>query len=321
MKKKIFILLFFTHIFLSINFLYSKSIFVTTIGLTELELEFDAYYMPLDLYIPFTSEKSIPKLILKKENIIYKHLIKNFFSPKFLVLEASTYPLPLFGILSKKYTPEFYNSAKISKNFNLIESITTSGFKEPWAFSIFIGNVIKFARQNFGDKTQNKKQKIDYDGRGYSGLLLSYGNYHIKNNELIKTHWLETELKIKGSKSNKNQKMYLSYKIGSRIFFTKDIKSTIYIGLVRNRIDYNFFNFSFIKNSYNEIRVDFNIENADFIKLLLLIGKNFPLKNSKIVFELKIGILWEGSSMYTGELKDTNDNKNISIIIRPNIKF
>lgn len=299
----------------------AATIFLKEIGNTELEMEFEMYYMPLGWYIPFTAS-AMEKVTLTEEYIIYKHLISNLFSPRFVVLEASTYPMPVLGLLSRKYTPGFYNSAKITKNFNLIESITSSGFKEPWAFSLFIGDIIKFARIQKDEKeTSLNKKGIDYDGKGYSGFLFSYGNYHIKRNELIKSHWLEMEIKIKAQKSSKNQKMYMSYKLGTKLYFNKDIKSLAYIGIKRDRLDYNYYKFSFIKNSLFEFRFDFDIETGDFLELFCIIGKRFPLKQSRIVPGFNIGVVWDLKSLYLDSLEEPGAERKLTFIIRPSVRF
>lgn len=301
---------------------YAGTIFLKDMGKTELEMEFDLYYMPLGWYIPLTSS-AMEKINIKKEEKIYKYLFKNLFAFRFIVLEVSAYPMPIVGVVTKKYARDFYNSAKVTDNFNIIESITSSGFKEPWAFSLFIGNVMKFETEHTEKReTLLNKEVIDHDGKGYSGLLFTYGNFHIKDNELVRADWTEIEFKIKAQKYNDNQNMYINYKLGTKLFLHDDIKSLAYIGINRDRIDYDYYVFSLKRNSHYEIRFDFDIKRWDLIQSIILIGKTFPLRSTKLIVpQFSLGILWEFNDPYKGELADPDFSNNIKFLIRPNIRF
>jgi hypothetical protein len=69
----------------------------------RIEFEPDAYYTNLGLYVALTSAP-IPYLGEKTEKEIYRTLLSRFFTPRFLVLEASVNPLPYLGAYTKKTT-------------------------------------------------------------------------------------------------------------------------------------------------------------------------------------------------------------------------
>ncbi|MEF3280718.1 MAG: hypothetical protein K6357_07130 [Elusimicrobiota bacterium] len=107
----------------------------------EYEIQLDPYYSDFGIYEELRGE--IPHLGKKSETEIYSYLLKNLYKPKTLVFEISFNPMPYLGTCIKRSYYDFYSKAKITENFNLINALTT-GFEEPWAFSIFLGNVVEF---------------------------------------------------------------------------------------------------------------------------------------------------------------------------------
>ena len=314
--------------------LWANSLFLINIGHAAIELELaDLTYMPLSLYLPLTGE-DIPTIAPKSEVDIYKHLFTH--APRFMVLEGSTYPLPLAGIAIKKYAPDFYYQAQY-KEFNIIQSATSSLFEEPWAASFFFGNVVFFKpfeekkyifNYSFTNITKEQPQPLKKQteetkitGKGYAGLLLSYGNMHIKNNSIIEDQWIESELKLIGMNSSSIFYLNWSYRIGYRYHFHPDIKNYIYMGIKRDRIDFRELAFwSLIRNSLFEIKLSYDLEEQAFRKFMFLIGKKFPFSNGKYVPELTIGFIWKITSTYSGDLA-IDDLPEWQLIVSPNFRF
>ena len=151
--------------------------------------ELDPYYTNADYNVPLSS-RPIPTITSDSEAVIYSELIKNSLMPRFMVLEASVYPLPWLGSYLKSHSPHLYRQAEIGNSgINLFES-ATAGFEEPWAVLAFFGNVAKLQRPD------EQRHGNNY---GYSGYLLSAGSKHIKDNMLVPDDWYELEWKVKGS--------------------------------------------------------------------------------------------------------------------------
>lgn len=349
MKKRVIGLNIILFIFLSKG-IFAKSLFILPIGNTELQLEMiGLYYLPLDWSIPLTGEP-IPKITPRRETDIYKHLLTRL--PSFIVFEASTYPLPLAGLAIKQYAKNFYESTTYFQDFNLIESITTSRFEEPWAASIFFGNVVNFVPleaplvsaeplkndkpdDDFFDSkessgwhhqglaTRQKQKTMDsslFKGKGFSGLLISYGNYHIKKNSLIKDNWIEAEAKLIGYYSTEKVFIDWSYRLGIRYNFHPEIKNYIYIGIKRDHTDYTDYKFSFIKNSQLLLKLSIDMQTAQLRELRFLAGKKFPMKNSEIIPEITLGVIWKITPAYSGSLVEPTDSE-VQYVISPNIRF
>jgi hypothetical protein len=145
----------------------------------EVIWEWDPYYTNVDLDIPLTS-KPIPTITSDSEGVIYRNLIEGSTIPRYMLLEASVYPMPLLGTYLKTHTPGLYNQGQIGHSgINIFES-ATAGFQEPWAISAFFGNIARLVRPGETRTGSNL---------GYTGYLISAGSKHIKNNVLVADNW------------------------------------------------------------------------------------------------------------------------------------
>jgi hypothetical protein len=186
-----------------------------------------------------------------------------------------------------------------------------SGFEEPYAFSLFLGKVVKFG-------VEGEKQ-IDDNNRGFVGYLVSYGAYHIKDMDIIKDDWLEIEGKVKGKKLVRTQTLDWSFRMGAKFHAHQNISNTYYFGIRRNNVDIKR-TIPFLSNSSIEYKVDFKAGTFDIIRNYFTLDKKYLLFNSKKSISLLLGFVQEAQGKYTGVLQ--RDIKNdFKFIIRPNISF
>lgn len=295
------------------------SLFRIEAGSSEITLEFSPYYMPLGWCIPLTG-KPIEMINPESEAKVYSRLLLGALTPRFIVVEVSTYPMPLLGVGIRKWAPDFYDRMTLFEGFNLIESLTTSMFREPWAASLFLGNLINFtvAKKN-SSITNNSKDRAPYLGKGYSGLLVSYGNRHIQNNLLLVDHWLEVELKLKGEHSQADRTMSWSYRIGGRYHSHKNIFSYVYLGFKRENSDYSQYRFTLLENSFLDLSASFIPETKQFMSMQLVIGKKFPIRGTRLMPELNIGVAYYFNSRYKDAL--IAEDEQVELVISPMINF
>jgi hypothetical protein len=292
----------------SVSYAQAKLAWQKQAGNDEWELYLDPYYTSLDYYTPLTGSQ-IPRYGEESELAIYKKLLASP-KPRFLLIEASVYPMPCLGVLAKRHLPDLYEKASLGDDFNLVKSIT-AGFEEPYALSVFVGNVIDFSPKGTTDTT----------GKGHIGLLLSAGNYHIRDNEILSDNWLETELKIKGDRITAQRKMAWSFRIGSKLHNNDYIKDVFYFSLKRERSDFDDIKFSIFKNSGVEYTFDVDAKTGSIMRHFFFVDKKFPLKKRKIAFTIGTGVLWEKSDKYTGPLARPGNDNDFQILFRPNIEF
>ncbi|MFZ5564141.1 MAG: hypothetical protein ACOZBW_08805 [Thermodesulfobacteriota bacterium] len=273
------------------------------------EVTWDAYYTSADLILSLT-DAPIPKAGEKSEFEVYRDLLKSSLVPRFLLLEASVYPMPCLGGWIKDQAPDFYNDSEAIDGLNLV-NVITAGFDEPYAVSVFTGNVVQFQKKGEPSKAGNN---------GYMGFLFSAGDYHIKDNDFIYDKWCEIEWKLKGDRVFSDQKLTWSFRLGGKIHDHPDITDSIYVSLRRSRLDYEAPASSILKNSGFEYTFHVTADSFKPISHYLSLEKKWPIKDKKFAFSLAVGGIWETSRKYTG-LLSRNKSSDFQVFVRPNIEF
>lgn len=280
-----------------------------SLGWADLDWETDLYYSNVSLNIPLTA-MPIRETTGQGELKVYSQLFLDSLVPRYLLLEAAVMPLPLLGVGLKEYGSDIYTAGDIGGSQNLIQWIT-AGFEEPYAFSLFVGEMVRFSKQGEGKLSSNK---------GYMGYLLSYSNQHIKNNQLVPDHSLEAEWKLKGERSFKDDRLSWSFRVGAKLHQHQDIANTFYVGFRRSDLDFKVNPIDFLKNSTFDVRWDFSQKNGALLRQEYVLGKRFPVKTWGVAFKFDAGVIWEDPARYSGVLRDRNDT-NFTVVLRPNLLF
>ena len=275
----------------------------------SLDFEPDAYYTSLGLYLALT-RTPIPHVGDKSEQNLYLTLLSRAYAPRFLVVEASVNPLPYAGTYLKDRHPGFYDDARVTGSFNWVQAVT-AGFEEPYAWSVFLGNVVDFS---LPDDPQSS-------GKGYSGLLYSAGTYHIKDNELVRDDWWEVEWKVKGDRRTRDRKMSWSFRVGTKIHDNPDIMDIYYLSFRRSRLDFQTRGPSVFNNSGFEYTVDMERGSFTPIRHYFFVEKKWPLTGKKMALALATGFVWEAARKYSGALASGSEASGTQVILRPNIEF
>lgn len=276
----------------------------------EVVWEFDPYYTDVDLNIPLTSTP-IPTITSDSETEIYSSLIEGSAIPRYMLLEASVYPMPVLGTYLKGHTPGFYKQGEINNSgINIFES-ATAGFQEPWAVSAFFGNIAKLVRPG--------ETRIG-SNMGYTGYLVSAGTRHIKDNVLISDDWYELEWKIKGKRDFPNDKLSWSFRVGGKFHDNPDITDVVYVSIHRSNLDARYSFLSWIKNTEIDIKVHFSQVSGKPVHGELIAGKKYPIASKDYTPTLSLGVVWSSPNEYSGALQDRSNNV-VTLIIRPSIEF
>lgn len=279
------------------------------LGWADLDWETDLYYSNVSLNVPLT-DTPIPEVYDEDELDVYGRLWLNLFKPRFLLLEAAVMPMPLVGVGLKEYAKDFYGIADIGRNQNVIQWIT-AGFEEPYAVSLFVGDLVKYVKPGEAKLSSNK---------GYMGYLFSYSNQHIRNNVMIPDHSLEAEWKLKGERSFKEEKLSWSFRLGAKVHENPAIANTFYLGFRRSNLDFRVNPFEFLRNSSFDLRLDIGAKHGDLLRQEYVLGKIIPIKSWGVALKLDLGLIWEDPARYTGALRQM-DAPNFSLVLRPNFIF
>lgn len=277
---------------------------------TEVIWEFDPYYTDVALYVPLTSAP-VPTITSDNEIEIYTRLIEGSAIPRYMLLEASVYPMPVLGTYLKSHTRDFYNQSEIGNSgINILES-TTAGFQEPWAVSAFFGNIAKLVRPG---------ELLKGNNRGYTGYLVSAGSKHIKDNVLIGDNWYELEWKIKGKRDYPNDKLVWSFRAGGKFHDNPDITNVVYLSIHRSNLNSKFPFLHWVKNVELDVKMHFSQFDGQLVHGEVIVGKKYPLPNKDYTPTLNMGFLWSSPKEYSGVLADNNKN-TLTLVVRPSIEF
>jgi hypothetical protein len=272
--------------------------------------ELDPYYSDVGVNIPLTN-KPIPTIRSTSESVIYGELIQGALIPRYMLIEASVYPMPLLGTYLKTNERDFYQSGRIGKGgVNIIES-ATAGFQEPWAVSAFFGNIAKIVRPG--------ERRIG-SNVGYTGYLISGGAKHIKSNELIDDHWLEVEWKIKGKVDYPDEKLGWSFRIGGKFHDNANITDVIYLNIFRSNLNAHYPFLSWINNSALDVKLHFSEVNSHLVRQEYTVGKKYPKIGWTYTPTLDVGVVWSSPEEYSGILR-TSGADSWTLVFRPSVQF
>lgn len=279
------------------------------LGWGDLDWELDLYYSNISINIPLDGSP-IPVITDKSEFEVYRDLWFSSLIPRFMLFEAAVMPMPLLGVGLKKYARDFYGMADIGPRQNVIQWIT-AGHEEPYAFSLFLGDMVKFVKPGEERLSSNK---------GYMGYLVSYSNQYIHNNVMFPDHSLEVEWKMKGERNFKDEKLSWSFRMGGEVHQNPDIANTVYLGFRRSNLDFRVNPLEFLRNSSFDVRWDLGIKNGHLLRQEYVLGKRYPIKSWGVALTLDLGLIWQANERYSGRMREL-DAPNFSLVLRPNIQF
>ncbi len=274
----------------------------------EWEHEFDPYYTNI-AYFKTLDDSPIPELGKRSESEVYRDLFFRSYLPRFILVEASINPLPVMGVLLRdKAQGDVYDQVEISEDLNLVE-VATAGFEEPYALSLFLGNMVKYESLD-GSGIQSK---------GFMGYLASYGHWHIRKNRIVADKWGEFEWKLKGDQILQDRKLSWSFRFGFKIHDNPLITDEFYMAVKRERVQKDGDVYSWIQNGGIEFKYRMDKGSGATIGQQLIVDKKIPIKKKGWVVSLGIGFVRDTPRKYRGNL--LIDKTETSFVLRPSITF
>ena len=275
----------------------------------EVLWELSPYYTNVGLLVPLGNSLQSVADEKMNEAEVYRQLLVNAASPDVFLLEASVYPMPWLGTELRKNSPGLYG--RDDRGLNLIPALT-AGFQEPWAISAFIGNDMIFVRPG---------QAVKETNRGFMGYLLSYGNKHIANNQMIDDNWLELEWKMKGERIFEQDRLSWSFRLGGRFHQHPHIANTWYLGLSRSSLDFDAPILSWLHNTKINLLTEFVQDSSQFSRQEIIFGKKLPVKAAWMAaWQIEVGAIYDSRKKYSGSLIEQTE-KGTTFVLRPNIEF
>lgn len=274
----------------------------------EWEYEVDPYYSNI-AYYQTLDDSPIPELGERSEAQVYADLFFSSYLPRFFLLEASVNPMPILGVVLKSDEAEdTYEDMTVTRKLNLVE-VVTAGFEEPYALSIFLGNMVKY----------KSKGDTESQSKGFMGYLASYGHLHIRKNELVQDRWGEFEWKLKGDRITEGRLLSWSFRIGAKVHDNPFVTDEFYVALKRERVEENGDVYSWVKNGGIEFKYRVDQSSGKTIGQQLIIDKKIPITEKGWVFSFGIGFVRETRAKYSGPL--SLEESNTAFVLRPSISF
>lgn len=277
----------------------------------EWEYEVDPYYSNV-AYYQTLDESPIPELGERTEAQVYSDLFFSSYLPRFFLLEASLNPMPVLGVMLKSDEAEdIYDDMRVTQKLNLVE-VVTAGFEEPYALSVFLGNMVKY-------RTKHSDNEVDSQSKGFMGYLASYGHLHIRKNELVQDRWGEFEWKIKGDRITQGRLLSWSFRIGTKIHDNPFVTDEYYVAVKRERVEEQGDIYSWIKNGGLEFKYRVSQQTGKTIGQQIILDKKIPLTDLGWVISLGVGFVRETREKYSGPL--SLEESNTAFVLRPSISF
>lgn len=274
----------------------------------EWEHELDPYYTNI-AYFETLDDSPIPELGKRSEAEVYRDLFFRSYLPRFILVEASINPLPILGVyLKSEKGAGIYDEMHVTQDLNLVK-VATAGFEEPYAISLFLGNMVKY------DAADSSAVK----SKGFMGYLASYGHLHIRDNELVEDRWTEFEWKIKGDQILEDLKLSWSFRTGFKFHDNPYVTDEFYVAIKRERIQESGDVFSWIQNGGIEFKYRVDQGTGETIGQQLIIDKKIPIKPKGWVLSLGIGVVRDTPNKYSGPL--LIDKNTASFVLRPSLSF
>ncbi|MAA72805.1 MAG: hypothetical protein CL679_13880 [Bermanella sp.] len=279
-------------------------------SVSEWDYEIDPYYSNI-AYYQTLDDSPVPELGERSEAQVYSDLFFSSYLPRFFLLEASLNPMPILGVALKSDDAQnLYEDMTVTQKLNLVE-VATAGFEEPYAVSVFLGNMIKYRTKGNGEGGAQSK--------GFMGYLASYGHLHIRKNELVQDRWGEFEWKIKGDKVTAERLLSWSFRVGTKIHDNPYVTDEYYVAIKRERVEERGDIFSWIKNGGIEFKYRVSQRSGKTIGQQIIIDKKIPLADRGWIFSFGVGLVRETREKYSGPL--SLDESSTAFVLRPSMTF
>ena len=273
------------------------------------------------LYKPFAScflnlkRYQRPIALQRSEEIgIYKKLGQQIFFPSYLLFQTTAYPLSALSSYLETDHINYFDKFQLFNDINILRSIG-AGFEEPYAFSIFLGNILFLA---YYDSSQIKRRQ---SGSALAGFLITTGRHQIYNNIYIYDEWYQFELMLIGNLNEPlTRRISWNFRIGARFHENRLLRNMFTLSIERSHTDWRKTGWSFVKNSVFKYQGLFPMPSTNdktpSATQLFLYGKKFPLNlfDRKVFFILSLGLRWEWVRFYNHDLKEFNNDPSSQLI-------
>jgi hypothetical protein len=312
-------------------FFYSSQNFCQSIAFHSKPLDYHVGgQLTFDIYKPFASiyfnlNRMQKPVALQKggEGEIYLRLGRRLIFPGYLLFQITGYPLSALSSYLETDYYNTYNRFNLYSDLNILRSVGV-GFEEPYAFSVFLGNILYLAYQ---DSLANR---LKQSGSALGGFLISTGKHQIYNNIYLHNSWYQIELMLVGNLNEpKRRKILWNFRIGAKFHQNEFLRDMFTLSIEHSHTDWRSTGWSLVKNSIFKYQAHLPIplyeDKTHAASHLIFYGKKFPvnLYHTRVLLVLGFGIRWEWIRFYDHNLArfDPDPKSQLIWLIQPNVEF
>ena len=287
-----------------------------------------AYQAYGSLYLDLIRSARMEVIAPKDESRLYGHLLRRLTEPRYLLLQLSLYPLAGLSSFTETDRPSFYNRFYVFDSLNVLRSLG-SGPEEPYALSLFFGNIGVFARPRV--ETASDAPKRRQSGSAVVGFQVSGGHWHIQDNIRIDDGWIEPELRLKGSLNEPGvRRVSWNVHTGVKLHHNPIVADVIVLAFQRDRSDWSYRGWSLARNSFFEYSGYLAIDRAPsngwpWVRHLARVGKKYPIHiaGRPMFLRFGVGVLWEWNRRFdrTTRQFSQRESSRLEWLIQPNVEF
>lgn len=258
-----------------------------------------------------------------EETAIYVRLGQRLIFPRYLLFQITGYPLSALSSYLETDRYDSYQRFNFYADLNLLR-LVGAGFEEPYAFSLFLGNILFLAYQ---DSAANR---LKQSGSALAGFLFSIGQHQIYNNIYLHDQWYQIELMLVGNLNEpKRRKIAWNFRLGFKLHQNEFFPDVFTLAIERSHTDWRATRWSLGKNSIFKYRAQvpffWSEKKSRETSHLISYGKKFPfnLFSRKIFFVLGLGMRWDWVKFYNHDLDqfDADAKYQVTWLVQPNIEF
>jgi hypothetical protein len=240
---------------------------------------------PYDSNVAFDfplGDKPISTIQSDDPSELFRGLMEDSLVPHDMYVQGDVYPLPILGTYLKSHSPHTYKKGDLQNTgVNLVESSTTS-YQEPWALSLFLGNIADLQRPGQSQSTNNV---------GYCGWLFSGGTQHLDDNVLIQDDWYKVEWQVRGDLLDQGAKFSWNFRVGSKFNANPYITDVVYLGLQRDDLDLSKPFLSWLDNSSADLQLELSQHGGHVVREEFVVGKKYPFPQAGYALTLSLGVV------------------------------
>jgi len=287
------------------------------------QLTFDIYKPYASIYLNMKRLQKPVALQKGEEGEIYLRLGRRLIFPSYLLFQVTGYPLSALSSYLETDYYNTYNRFNIYSDLNILRSVGV-GFEEPYAFSLFLGNVFFLA---YRDSAANR---LKQSGSALAGFLISTGKHQIYNNIYLHDSWYQIELMLVGNlNEQKRRKILWNFRIGAKFHQNEFLRDMFTLSIERSHTDWRSTGWSLVKNSIFKYQAHLPIPSSEdktpAASHLISYGKKFPINlfHRKVFLVLGFGMRWEWVRFYDHNLDrfDPDPKSQLIWLIQPNVEF